>query len=243
MINLAIDLGNTKMKLGVFKEKKLILREDQEISFGPSALENILDTHHFQNILVAATGNSEEIVTLLHKRGLSFKIVDHLTNIPFKNNYETPKTLGADRIALVAAAVGRYPGQDALIIDAGTCVTYDFKNTEEEYLGGSISPGLRMRFEALHRFTAKLPLLEAQSIPHHLGKNTKEAIESGVIHGISTEINGIIDWYRENYPELIVILTGGDAQFLSKTLKNGIFAHSNFLLEGLDHIMVFNTTS
>lgn len=98
-------------------------------------------------------------------------------------------------------------------------MTYDFKNNEEQYLGGSISPGLAMRFKALHHFTAKLPSLEATGIPNYTGKNTEEAIKSGVIHGISTEINGIINWYRESYPELTVILTGGDAQFLSKTLK------------------------
>lgn len=242
MTNLAIDIGNTRIKIGVFQDQKLIFKKDQEISSSLSVLEEVLDSYTFLNILVAATGNSEKVVTLLHEKGLSFKILNHTTGIPFKNGYETPKTLGVDRVALVAAAVKQFPGSNALIIDAGTCVTYDFKNNEEEYLGGSISPGLAMRFKALHHFTAKLPLLEANSIPNYTGRNTEEAIKSGVIHGISTEINGIIDWYRESYPQLTVILTGGDAQFLSKTLKNGIFAHSNFLLEGLDYIMVFNTT-
>lgn len=242
MTNLAIDIGNTQLKIGVFQEEKLIFKKDQEISSSLSVLKEVLSAYTFQNILVAATGNSEKVVTLLHNKGLSFKILDHSTGIPFKNGYETPKTLGVDRVALVVAAVKQYPGSNALIIDAGTCVTYDFKNNEEEYLGGSISPGLALRFKALYHFTAKLPLLEANSIPDFIGKNTDEAIKSGVIHGISTEINGVIDWYIESYPNLTVILTGGDAHFLSKTLKNGIFAHSNFLLEGLDYIMVFNTT-
>lgn len=242
MTNLAIDIGNTQLKIGVFQEEKLIFKEEQEISSSLSVLEEVLKTYTFQNILVAASGNSEKVVTLLHNKGLSFKILDHTTGIPFKNGYETPKTLGVDRVALVAAAVKQYPGCNALVIDAGSCVTYDFKNNKEEYLGGSISPGLAMRFKALHHFTAKLPLLAASNIPNFIGKNTEDAIKSGVILGISTEINAIIDWYKESYPELMVILTGGDAHFLSKTLKNGIFAHSNFLLEGLDYIMVFNTT-
>lgn len=242
MTNLAIDIGNTQLKIGVFQQEKLVFKKDQEISSSLSVLKEVLSDYTFQNILVAATGNPEKVVTLLHKKGLSFKILDHTTGIPFKNGYETPRTLGVDRVALMAAAVKQYPGSNVLVIDAGSCVTYDFKNNEEEYLGGSISPGLAMRFKALHHFTAKLPLLETSNIPNYIGKNTEDAIKSGVIHGISTEINGITDWYRESYPKLTVILTGGDAHFLSKTLKNGIFAHSNFLLEGLDHIMVFNTT-
>ncbi|MGB3776659.1 MAG: type III pantothenate kinase, partial [Leeuwenhoekiella sp.] len=168
--------------------------------------------------------------------------LDHRVKVPFKNLYETPTTLGVDRVALMAAAVKNHPGQNVLVIDTGTCVTYDFKNKKEEYLGGSISPGLSMRFKALHQFTANLPLLTSQKSVKTIGKNTSEAIQSGVIYGISHEINGVINSYIEDYPDIEVILTGGDALFLSKTLKNGIFAHQNFLLEGLDYIMVFNTT-
>ncbi|HEA31078.1 hypothetical protein LCGC14_3067410 [marine sediment metagenome] len=242
MKNLAIDIGNTRLKLGVFQHQKLIFKEEKEVLKSIQVLEKVLDSHTFQNILLASTGNPEKVVTLLEQRGLLYKILDHKTPVPFKNSYKSPETLGVDRMALVAAATKHYPEQDVLVIDAGTCVTYDFKNKNEEYLGGSISLGLSMRFKALHHFTAKLPLLEASKIPEYIGKNTAEAIESGVIHGILTEIKGVIDWYRSIYPELTIILTGGDALFLSKTLKNGIFAHQNFLLEGLDYIMVFNTT-
>ncbi len=242
MTNLAIDIGNTRLKWGVFKDQNLISKEDQSVTEGISVLKKVVNDQSFQQILVAATGNSQNVVTLLQENGLSFKILDHTTGIPFKNRYKTPHTLGVDRIALVAAAVKNYPGQHALVIDAGTCVTFDFKNQQEEYMGGSISPGLSMRFKALHHFTEKLPLLTAEEVPDYIGKNTAEAIQSGVIQGISHEIKGVIEWYTDNYPGLKVILTGGDALFLSKTLKNGIFAHQNFLLEGLDHIMVFNTT-
>ena len=160
--------------------------------------------------------------------------------MPFKNLYKTPHTLGLDRIALVTAAVKNYPDKNVLVIDAGTSITFDFKNEHEEYLGGSISPGLQMRFKALNTFTAALPLIEPKEDAEHIGTDTEEAIQSGVIWGVVTEIDGIINWYKKNYNDLTIILTGGDMLFLSKTLKNGIFANSNFLLEGLNYLILFN---
>jgi type III pantothenate kinase len=162
--------------------------------------------------------------------------------MPFKNLYGTPKTLGVDRLALVSAASAQFSGKDVLVIDAGTCITYDFITKENSYLGGAISPGLRMRYQALNNLTAHLPLLDTKRPDHFIGQSTEQAIHSGVVFGVLNEMEGVIEAYKEKYSDLTVILTGGDANFLSKQLKSSIFANSNFLLEGLNHILQFNST-
>ena len=239
-MNLAVDIGNTRIKIGVFANDNLVFKTETSESVFEDTLNTVLKEHDLTTAIVAASGNSQKVVTLLQKSGLLVKILDHKTTLPFKNLYKTPQTLGLDRVALVAAAVKSYPDKDVLVIDAGTCVTYDFKNKSEEYLGGSISPGLQMRFKALNTFTAGLPLIESGDDVVRIGADTKEAIQSGVIWGITAEINGVIDWYKNKYNDLTIILTGGDMLFLSKTLKNGIFANSNFLLEGLNYLILFN---
>jgi len=137
--------------------------------------------------------------------------------------------------------MNKFPDKNVLIIDAGTCITYDFINHKNEYLGGAISPGIKMRYNALHNLTANLPLLEAKPPKDLIGKSTSESIHSGIVNGILKEIDGIVLEYQKKYQDLTVILTGGDTKFLSKQLKSSIFANSNFLLEGLNFILEFNT--
>jgi type III pantothenate kinase len=162
------------------------------------------------------------------------------SKIPFKNSYATPQTLGPDRMALATAAFYHNPKGNTLVIDAGTCITYDMVNDYGEYLGGAISPGLYMRYNALHEYTDKLPLLTPENILDFIGNATESSMHSGVVNGIALEIDGVIEQYRSRFRHLTVILTGGDAQFLSKRLKNTIFAHSNFLLEGLNQLLEYN---
>ena len=145
-----------------------------------------------------------------------------------------------DRIALASAATHLYPNKNMLVIDAGTCITYDFISSEKEYIGGSISPGISLRYKSLHTFTDKLPLLEANNSKLLTGNNTATSIHTGVVNGVLYEIDGFIEAYKNNYENLTVILTGGDAHFLRDTIKNDIFANSNFLLEGLNHILEYN---
>ncbi|HSM63616.1 MAG TPA: type III pantothenate kinase, partial [Gillisia sp.] len=152
----------------------------------------------------------------------------------------TPKTLRNDRIAVRSAACKTYPTQNVLVIDAGTCITFDFKNAENRYLGGAISPGLQMRFQAMHTFTENLPLLEPEDEVELIGNTTVKSMQSGVVTGIIAEIEGVISRYSSQFEDLKIILTGGDSQFLCKRLKNSIFANSNFLLEGLNYILEFN---
>ncbi len=240
-MNLIIDVGNTFLKIAVFQGQEIIY----DTSILIKEFENELDLINakfidLQYAIVANVGNLSKIhIHLLKNR---YKI-HHLTNeskVPFKNKYTTPKTLGVDRIALTCAAVKKYPNKNVLVIDSGSCITYDFVTHQKEYLGGAISPGLQMRFKALNHFTANLPLLEKNTSENYIGNSTKESILSGVQNGIIYEIEGVIRKYSENFKDLTVILTGGDMHFLSKRLKNTIFANSKFLLEGLNYILEDN---
>ena len=170
-------------------------------------------------------------------------VLNHDAKIPFKNEYATPRTLGVDRIALVSAAAIKFPKENVLVIDAGSCITYDFLSATNTYLGGAISPGIKMRFKALHHFTDKLPLLEKKLPENWIGDSTENSMQIGVIKGIQNEIEGYISLYKEKFKNLTVILTGGDADFLRDSLKNDIFADSNFLLEGLNYILEHNKDS
>ncbi|TPN87203.1 type III pantothenate kinase [Aquimarina algicola] len=240
-MNLVIDVGNTLTKIGVFNHSGLVHKTNvQQVDFKKVVREIKDDYPLLSNAVISSVSNLEKENIDFVKKRFSTLVVDHLITFPFKNLYETPQTLGIDRLALVAAAVDQYPNKNVLVIDAGTCITYDFKNTKEEYLGGAIAPGIRLRYHSLNNYTAKLPLLEIKSPEDLIGKSTNEAIHSGVIFGVLHEIDGLIEEYCNIYPDLTVILTGGDAHFLSKRLKNSIFATSNFLLEGLNHILSIN---
>ncbi len=239
---LIIDIGNTRVKSAVFQndmmvdllifKKSEIVSEIKKITKNYNIKEGIISSVDVLPLKEMET--LQEIVKLTE--------LNNSLNFPFINLYKTPKTLGVDRLALVSGAVNNYPNKNVLIIDAGTCITFDFKNEKEEYLGGAISLGLEMRYKALNNFTAKLPLLEKKEINNFIGNDTNSCIHSGVINGISREIDGVINQYKEKYKNLTVILTGGDANFLVKQLKNSIFVAPNFILEGLFRILTYNKT-
>jgi type III pantothenate kinase len=163
------------------------------------------------------------------------------TKIPLKNLYRSVSTLGSDRIAASVGAYFLQPDKNFLVIDAGTCIKYNFTNAQNEYLGGGISPGIQMRLISLHEHTSKLPLVKLTEDPIDLiGENTEQSILSGVVNGVISEIDGIIDGYQNRFPGILVLLTGGDSEFLAKRLKNSIFAHQNLVLKGLNDILNYN---
>ena len=161
--------------------------------------------------------------------------------LPFTTCYNPPLELGEDRIALLAASAYLYPKQDVLVIDLGSCITYDLLNREAEHQGGSISPGFSTRYKSMHRYSGKLPLLIPKKIKEDFGRSSETALHSGVYNGIINELKGVIEAYQLKYEHLTIILTGGDAEMLPKPFKNSIFAHSNFLAKGLNHILVMNS--
>ncbi len=166
--------------------------------------------------------------------------LDYRTPLPIKNQYKTPKTLGKDRLAAIMGAHALYPDQAALVIDAGTCVTYDVLDNKRQYLGGNISPGWQMRLDAMEHFTAKLPRPETKALDNWLGEDTNSALQDGAYYGLLFEMQGYINEIKTKYPFVNVLLTGGDAEFFAKKLKSKIFVNQNLVLIGLNKTLHYN---
>jgi len=241
-MNLIVDVGNTRIKLAIFEQSKLdrlVITTKDEVVATIKTL--ILDVSKLQKAILSSVGDfPEEALELLQNKMEVLQLTKD-TKVPFVNKYATPETLGVDRIALMSAAAVQFSERNVLVIDAGSCITYDFLTSENNYVGGGISLGLEMRYRALYTFTENLPLLTPTPPTSAIGDTTQNSMHSGVFLGVVNEIDGFIDFYHEKYPNLTIILTGGDAHLLRDSLKNSIFAIPNFLLEGLDHILEHNT--
>ena len=240
-MNLIIDVGNTLLKLAVFEADELLFQKTIEKEDFLSVLAEVSkDYDEIDNCIISSVGSFTKQQFKKLNDIYSPLVLTHETKVPFVNKYATPESLGVDRIALVSAAAVYYSNKNVLIIDAGSCITYDFLNDKNEYLGGAISPGVAMRYHALHDRTSNLPLLESEKPKKIIGDTTFSSIHSGVVKGVLYEIAGFIESYNSNYKDLTVILTGGDAHFLRDSLKSDIFANSNFVLEGLNFILEHN---
>jgi len=237
---LTLDIGNSFIKCAVFERdiliEKQICENKDAINFFTFFFKN---NPKITNGIISSVGKLDMEFLKLLKEHIILTEVSHATSFPFINNYETPKTLGIDRMVLVAGAVLLYPNANRLIIDAGTCITYDFVDKENEYFGGSISPGLNLRYKSLNAHTQNLPLLSKQTVSFLTGITTESAIHTGIVNGVVFELEGFISRYLDKYEDLTIILTGGDAVFLAKSLKNTIFANSNFLLESLNQLYTY----
>ena len=232
MTTLCLDFGNTRLKAGIFIDANFveeIFPENDEVS----CMEELLKKYHPQKtILCSVINHNKEVETLLSSKTLFHKVSSQ-TKLNFTTPVNKPETIGTDRLALVAAAVHLFPKKNNLIIGLGSCITYNFVNQYNQFLGGSISPGMDMRFKAMHSFTAKLPLIQASWHFPLTGYDTKTNILSGVLTGMSCEIAGIIQKYSDKYGNFNVVLTGGNSAYFATQLKNKIFADSNFLFKGL----------
>lgn len=239
-MNLILDVGNSLLKIALFKKSQLI----QKFKFTENYKRNIEDIISENNVthsIISNVGRIDDSIINILKESTNLLLVSNQLKFPFKNLYKSKNTLGQDRLALVSAAAFKFPKENVLIVDAGSCITYDFKNNNNEYLGGGISPGILMRFKSLNTFTSNLPLIDFDSIHQLIGNNTKNSINSGVINGTISEINGIIQQYCEEFENIRIILTGGDSNFLLKRIKNTIFADRNFLLIGLNKLLEDNS--
>ena len=239
-MNLCIDCGNSSTKAAVFNRNQLI-ETLVYVDFGLTEIEVLFEKFPIKNcILSSVVKNNENIIQELTRKSQYFIELTSKTTLPIKNLYETPDTLGKDRIAAVAGAAFLKPDTDLLVIDAGTAITYDFINSENEYNGGNIAPGLSMRLQAMHEFTSKLPLVEAETESPFLGTNTKSAILAGAFQGIIFEMDGYINSLKIKYPQLSTFLTGGSTFYFANKLKNTIFAEKNLVLIGLNRILEYN---
>lgn len=239
-IHLCIDNGNTYTKVGVFENDKLVF----DTLFTNCTIDDI--TNLIQKyaptacILCNVSNINLNLEVFLKKSFSHFINFDEHTIIPIQNGYKQPETLGKDRLAAVIGANFLKPDLDLLVIDAGTAITYDFIDRRSVYQGGNIAPGMSMRFNALHHFTAKLPLVEPCGEFELLGQTTNDAILSGVMNGIVFEIKGYFEALKFKYPELSIFLTGGSLNYFVSKLKSPIFAERNLVLIGLNRILQFN---
>ena len=232
-MNIALDIGNSSIKLGLFEGHELRLTKRFEVI---SDLESFLEENPGR-LIVSSVKDSEQIEPL---KGFDPLVLDHKTPLPVVNKYTTPETLGMDRLAAAVGASVLHPGRNSLVIDAGTAINYELVTSDGDYLGGAISPGVAMRFKALNNYTANLPLLTDSESTELVGDSTKASIESGVLNGVVSEVDGMIKYYSESFSQLSILMCGGDADFFETRLKASIFVDPNLVLKGLNGILIYN---
>ena len=239
-MNLVVDIGNNFFKLGIFENSNLVFSFFEKNDKIDAEIEKIIRSYSKITSALISNVSSLKINHILDKLNIKIYELDSTFIFPFKLNYKTPESLGNDRLALAAAATILFPNSNNLVIDAGTCITIDFIDNNNHFIGGSISPGVKMRYDSLNHYTANLPLLKNENSFNYPGDSTNASIHAGIIGGVSNEINGFIQQINSRNDKVNVILTGGDAKILSKTLKITIFANQNFILEGLNSILNLN---
>ena len=240
-MNLVLDIGNSFSKIAVLSKNHTIEKLIQTALLEKQVIENTIREFSVQKGIISTVRNMDsDIMDFLKNSIPTFIHLMHQTPLPIENLYKTPETLGKDRIAAAVAGNFLYPKSNVLIIDAGTSLTYEFVNDKHQYLGGAISIGLQMRFKSLNQHTAHLPLVKPEKIPPLIGDSTEAAISSGVINGMIAEIEHTISHYQSLYPELKIILTGGDTNFLVNALKSNIFVDPHLVLKGLNIILEYN---
>jgi type III pantothenate kinase len=244
--NLVIDAGNTRVKVAVFTNRKV---ESVQVfdKIDGEVLSRITSENRISNAILSTVREDVGEVERFLQENFKYIRFNHEKAIGVKNRYKSKSTLGLDRLAAVTGAKSLYPKDDCLVIDSGTCITYDFIGSDANYYGGSISPGINMRFKAMSTFTDKLPLVEQDlNFNESFGRDTREALLSGVQNGMVYEVEGFIGRYKSKYPYLKILLCGGDCGFFDRRLKNTIFAPAissvpELVLIGLNEIIHSHT--
>lgn len=249
-MNMVIDIGNTLTKTAIFNDNELSsFSSFEKLTVGD--VTNLLSANvSVKNVLLSSVIEQDKSISEFLKLKCSFFELSHETPIPIENLYYSPQTLGNDRLAAAVGVNFHFRNKNALSIDTGTCIKYDFVNDQNQYLGGGISPGIDMRFKALNKFTDKLPLLSYEHFDKLIGSDTKESILSGVMNGVTEEVKGIIFRYTQQYPRVKTVFTGGYLKFFEKLFnphkiegsneKSNIFADPFLVLRGLNHILKYN---
>jgi type III pantothenate kinase len=236
---LCLDFGNTRLKTALFENGELketiVLNEDPL-----HHLQNIIEQHKPSSSILSSVINHDVLIEELLRSTTHFHKLNNRSQLPFTIPVGKPETVGADRLAIAAASVFLFPKQNNLAIGLGSCITYNFINQSHELIGGAISPGMEMRFRAMHQFTAKLPLVEADWNVPLIAYDTKTNLQTGVVLGIAKEIDGMIDAYSEKFGNFNVLLTGGDIGIFEPHLKNKIFADPDLIFKGLYAISQIN---
>ena len=236
MNKLTIDIGNTGIKIALFQAQQLSWYKNFA-ALSAIELQQLMDENQVQHAIVSNV-SAYSLSELEQVKGLI--ILSPRLKMPFENLYASPETLGADRMALAAATQFFYKGKNCVVFDAGTCLTMDLVNNQGQYMGGFISPGLQMRLNSMHHFTGKLPLLTAELPEQFIGNTTASCMQSGAYHGMVAEIEQCINQLKTQFPDLQVLLCGGNAELLSKQLKSPLFVEKNLLMYGLHLILDLN---
>ncbi len=241
-MNLCIDIGNSTVKLAVFDANHQCLTKQVQSGFSTAPLDRLLDEWNIAKVILSATAEPPQLWwdVLQRQKRLVLRLSATLP-VPLINRYKSPTTLGNDRLAVAVAAHHLYPKQQVLVVDAGTCITYDFVEAGGTYWGGAILPGIRMRFKSMASFTAKLPDVAASKPASFIGDNTVHSMQSGVMYGVLHELKGFKAQYEQQFGQLKLIITGGDASYFESQLKNEIFAEPNLVLLGLNTILEYNS--
>jgi type III pantothenate kinase len=238
-MNLVIDLGNTFHKVAVVGDGEIIELQRYQILI-PNHLDEILSRFPLEKAIISSVVENDSEIRDWLRKNLPFVEMDTSLKFPFAIDYEMRETLGTDRIAASVGGRNLFPQGNLLVIQAGSCITFDFVDANNFYRGGSISPGILMRLKALNHYTGKLPEMDFEIIDSFVGNSTKKSILAGVTCGIASEIDGMIQRYNEKYENLTVILTGGAINYFDKWLKNSNFANPNLVIEGLNTILNIN---
>lgn len=242
-MNLCIDQGNSRTKVALFHEGRIVKNLMYKL-FRSTDVERLFTLYPITNSIISSVSHIEpSVVNTLHRLSKRFILFDHLTPLPLENRYQTPETLGHDRIASAVGATYMCPDKNLLIVDAGSAVTYDFVSAEQGFLGGNIAPGIKMRLTSLHQKTKKLPLVEVEenALRPLFGKSTKEAIAVGVVRGLVYEVKGYMRSLKEQKIPFNTFVTGGHAPYILNALKsNDVIAEPHLVLIGLNRILEFN---
>jgi type III pantothenate kinase len=236
---ICLDFGNTRQKAALFSEgvlQEIIILDDPLTEW----VERLLEQYHPEQVILSSVINHDPALEDLLAARTGFHKLSNQSKLPFTLPVGKPETMGADRLAIAAAAVHLRPGQHNLVIALGSCITYNFINKDHQFMGGSISPGMEMRFKAMHQFTAKLPLVKGTWNVPLIGYDTATNLQSGVVYGMAKEIDGTIDEYQKRFSNFNALLTGGDLGFFEPHIKNKIFADPYLIFKGLYAISQVN---
>lgn len=236
-MNICVDIGNSSAKLGIFDNNQLV---DVHLKVADRGIAKFLKTHRPDGVIISSVRKGVGKIVNQSKQIAETLVLGHQTPLPVKSTYQSIETLGVDRIAATVGANFLYPNQNCLIIDVGTCITYDVVDVLGIHHGGGISPGLEMRLKSMHKFTSKLPVVALKGTPELVGKTTAECMRSGALWGVIAELEGIIARYNQFYDNLTIIICGRDAFFFESKIKDHIFANPNLVLIGLNQILRFN---
>lgn len=240
-MQLAVDIGNSRIKSALFNNNKLISSQVSDLD-AVYVIKNYVDENPEINaIIISSVRKSIDPNLIPIPESIHHIMLDHETPLPIKNNYESPETLGHDRLALAVGATVHSPSCNCLVVDAGTCLTMDIIDDKGQYLGGTISPGIQLRLNSMHSGTANLPeIMFDHVLPEQIGRDTIKCMKSGAVNGLINELRGTIKVLDTQFDNLQIIFTGGDAKIFDNELKSGIFADPNLLLRGLNQILLYN---